>query len=61
MPDFRKLLTKEGENLPAIPHSEYPRPQLVRDSYFCLNGEWDFAVTRGDAPENYNMLTVACT
>ncbi|MBQ2273976.1 MAG: glycoside hydrolase family 2, partial [Clostridia bacterium] len=58
MPDFRKLLTKEGENLPAIPHSEYPRPQLVRDSYFCLNGEWDFAVTRGDAPENYDRKII---
>lgn len=21
--------------------SVYPRPQLVRDSYFCLNGEWE--------------------
>ncbi|MEE1277912.1 MAG: glycoside hydrolase family 2 TIM barrel-domain containing protein, partial [Acutalibacteraceae bacterium] len=41
-----------------IPHSEYPRPQLVRDSYFCLNGEWDFAVTRGDAPENYDRKII---
>ncbi len=24
-----------------IPLSEYPRPQLVRDSYLCLNGRWD--------------------
>ena len=22
--------------------SAYPRPQLIRNSYFCLNGEWDF-------------------
>ncbi|MBQ3085185.1 MAG: MFS transporter [Clostridia bacterium] len=29
---------------PICPFSEYPRPQLRRDSYFCLNGEWDFAV-----------------
>ena len=26
------------------PLSEYPRPQLVRDSYICLNGEWDYAI-----------------
>ena len=26
------------------PLSEYPRPQLVRDSYLCLNGEWEYAV-----------------
>ena len=24
-----------------IPLSEYPRPQMVRDSYLCLNGTWD--------------------
>ena len=22
---------------------EYPRPQFVRESWVCLNGEWDFA------------------
>lgn len=26
----------------ATPFNEYPRPQLKRDSYLCLNGEWDF-------------------
>ena len=25
-----------------IPLSEYPRPQMQRDSYLCLNGEWSF-------------------
>ena len=25
------------------PLSEYPRPQLERKSWICLNGEWDFA------------------
>ncbi len=29
--------------IPDIPLSEYPRPQLRRDSYLCLNGEWRFA------------------
>ena len=24
--------------------SEYPRPQLVRDSYLCLNGLWEYAI-----------------
>ncbi len=33
----------EGDSLPF---SAYPRPQMKRNSYFCLNGEWDFAVTR---------------
>lgn len=25
-----------------IPRSEYPRPQLVRKNWLCLNGEWNF-------------------
>ena len=25
------------------PLSEYPRPQLKRDSYICLNGYWEYA------------------
>ncbi len=28
----------------GIPFSEYPRPQLKRDSYCCLNGTWDFSI-----------------
>ena len=30
---------------PVIPWNVYPRPQLRRESFFCLNGYWDFAVT----------------
>ena len=26
-----------------MPRSEYPRPQFRRDSWRCLNGEWDFS------------------
>ncbi len=29
---------------PDIPWNEYPRPQLKRDSFFCLNGRWRFAI-----------------
>ncbi len=36
-----------------IPWHEYPRPQLRRDSFICLNGWWDFAVTAGDEPHEY--------
>ena len=36
------MLTKQGENLAKIPWNVYPRPQLKRDSFYCLNGEWDF-------------------
>ncbi len=29
-----------------IPFSQYPRPQLRRNSYLCLNGLWDFRIVR---------------
>ena len=40
--NLNHMLTKQGENLSKIPWNVYPRPQLKRDSFFCLNGEWDF-------------------
>ena len=40
------LLTEAGEALQkdptAIPWNTYPRPQMKRESFFCLNGEWEF-------------------
>ncbi|MDI9641191.1 glycoside hydrolase family 2 TIM barrel-domain containing protein [Kamptonema cortianum] len=30
---------------------EYPRPQLVRDEWQCLNGIWEFALTPADQKE----------
>ena len=37
------MFTNEGKKLdPSHPLEEYPTPQFQRDSYFCLNGEWDF-------------------
>ena len=39
------LLTPFGEKLDrSCPLPEYPRPQMVRDSYVNLNGEWDYAI-----------------
>jgi beta-galactosidase/beta-glucuronidase len=26
----------------AVPFSEYPRPQMQRDNWMCLNGKWDY-------------------
>ena len=38
-------LTTEYENeLAEVPFSEYPRPQMVRDSYITLNGKWNFRI-----------------
>ena len=35
-----QLLTKEGRALPPVPWDSYPRPQLVRRDWLCLNGDW---------------------
>ena len=47
------LLTPEGEALQADPHAipwnVYPRPQMKRDSFLCLNGDWEVTVN-GEAP-----------
>lgn len=46
-------LTPWGDDLlasDAIPLPDYPRPQLVRDSYLNLNGRWDYAITTTDQP-----------
>ena len=42
--EIKHLYTEAGEKLPAIPFNVYPRPQLKRDSFFCLNGKWSFDV-----------------
>ena len=53
------LYTPEGESLKKepkgyIPWNEYPRPRMERDSFYCLNGEWEFCTCKqGDVP-SYN-------
>ncbi|MDC7234085.1 MAG: glycoside hydrolase family 2 TIM barrel-domain containing protein [Spirochaetales bacterium] len=32
------------ERADAIPLEEYPRPQMVRSDWYCLNGLWEYAV-----------------
>lgn len=35
------------------PLNEYPRPNLVRDSYICLNGSWDCRMGKKDEKSRY--------
>ena len=44
--EFERLITEFGKNVDVnCPLPEYPRPQMRRDSYVNLNGEWDYAIT----------------
>ena len=40
------LKTAYSEFIPTVPWAVYPRPQMRRDSFFCLNGQWDFEVSQ---------------
>ena len=42
MGTLKHVLTDRGAALPAALWNAYPRPQLVRDGWQCLNGRWRF-------------------
>ena len=50
-PPRTTVLDTPWSDQPDIPWNEYPRPQLRRDSFFCLNGRWRFAVNGEDRGE----------
>ena len=52
------MLTLDDDTLEEIPLSSYPRPQLKRNSYFCLNGEWDFATSKQDKVTSYDQKII---
>lgn len=52
---MKQLMTKWGkkvDNKDVL--KEYPRPNLVRDSYLNLNGEWEYAITKSKEIEKYD-------
>jgi len=36
------------ENYMTVPRNEYPRPQMIRNDWVCLNGKWGFEIDRSD-------------
>ncbi len=46
------LMTRWGKQVtPANAWQEYPRPQMVRKDWLNLNGLWDYAIVKKDAPK----------
>ncbi|GAA4092830.1 glycoside hydrolase family 2 protein [Mucilaginibacter panaciglaebae] len=48
----------EAARQAAVPLSDYPRPQLARENWLCLNGKWDYRGGK-DAPDALNPQTAA--
>lgn len=52
---MKQLMTKWGKKVDKKDVlKEYPRPNLVRDSYLNLNGEWEYAITKSKDIEKYD-------
>ncbi len=49
---IKHLLTSLGENLNGKEYDVYPRPSLVRNSFFSLNGEWELSINEN----NYKII-----
>ena len=58
---MEQLLTRWGKTLDKnCPLNDYPRPQMERSSFICLNGAWDYAIypTKDDFGGYQGEITV---
>ncbi len=53
---IKEINTKLLNATDDMPRTDYPRPQWVRDSWYCLNGKWDFAFDFGASGEARGMV-----
>ncbi len=53
-----RLKTPYEESMTVVPFSRYPRPQMARDSYLCLNGTWELSVRCGKTQMTIGEITV---
>ena len=55
------LMTPWGEHLDEnCILTEYPRPQMRRNSYLNLNGRWEYAITDSDESPRAGMEPFWC-
>ncbi len=54
----QRLVTPFEKAMPTVPFSSYPRPQMERESYLCLNGTWELSVRRGRTERTIGAITV---
>ena len=56
---MQRLYTKEGKTLPEIPWNVYPRPQMVREDWLCLNGRWELEIHKsGTSPAETRSVQI---
>lgn len=55
---MKNQLTPCAPKTGEVPLQEYPRPQLKRDSYLNLNGEWDFEISKQKDIFNYSKKII---
>ena len=58
---MQKLYTAAGRALPDIPWDRYPRPQLVRQDWLCLNGDWGLSLAGQREPIRVPSVRKACS
>lgn len=52
---MKQLITKWGKSVQNNNVlKEYPRPNMIRDSYYNLNGVWEYAITKSDRVDHYD-------
>ena len=50
-----ELTSRWGKHLDETNvHGEYPRPQMVRDSFYSLNGRWEYAINQSKEVTAYD-------
>lgn len=52
---YTNLTTSYMEKMDRnMPWADYPRPSMVRESYICLNGKWDFCENTSEQSGEFN-------